>query len=151
MQQKESFIDIINDYLNSEDAFLPVCDKSVLSIQKEISKKEEPDLRVIEKLISRDPSLTAQVLRSANSAFYRGLTKVFTVRDALTRLGIGELSNIVKILMLHKNFCSGDQFSREVVDKLWKHSTGCAIGAQWIAKQCHFDKLSDEAFMGTAS
>jgi len=148
MQQKESFLDIINEHLNSENTFLPVCDKSILCIQEEISKKKEPDLRVIEELIGRDPSLTAQVLRSANSAFYKGLTEVLTIRDALIRLGTGEISNIVKLLMLHKNFSSDDLFSRKVIDQLRKHSTGCAIGAQWLARQCHFDNLSDEAFIG---
>lgn len=124
---------------------LPVFDESALRIQQEISKND-PDLNLIERLIGNDPSLTSQVLRIANSAFYKGLTKISTIRNAIIRLGAGEISNIVMLIAQRKNFHSKDPFCRNNLEKLWRHSTGCAVGARWLSKQCHFQEFSHEAF-----
>ncbi len=132
MQPKESFLDIINEHLNSEKISLPVFDRSVLLIQEEIAK-EDPDLDTIEKLIGLDPSLTAQVLRSANSDFYKGLTEVSTVKKAIIRLGTGAISNIVNLLVSDGNYCLEDSFCSGMMEKLWQHAMGCAIGTQWLA------------------
>jgi len=146
MKSGKSFIDIVNEHLASKETLLPVFDKTVLRIQQELAKKE-PDVSLIEKLIVRDPSLTSQVLRIANSAFYRGLQKVSTIRNAITRVGIREVSNIALLVTHRKSFHSKDPFFREFLGKLWRHSVGCAIGASWLAKHCGFHALSNEAFI----
>ena len=89
MNQDASFIDIVDRHLASSDANLPVFNATALRIQQEIAK-EEPDLRLIEKLIVSDQSLTAKVLSVSNSSFYRGLQQVSTVRNAIVRRDVGE-------------------------------------------------------------
>jgi len=143
MRPKESFLDIIKDHLTSDETVLPIFDTSVQLIQKEIAK-EDPDLRVIETLIGRDPALTSQVLKAANSAFYEGLTKVSALHNAIIRLGTGEL---LLILLQHDNLGFIDLFCGSLIEKLWQHSIGCAIGARWLAKQCGFDALAHEAYI----
>jgi HD-like signal output (HDOD) protein len=32
------------------------------------------------------------------------------------------------------------------MEELWHHSAGCAVGAQWIAKESHSKELAYEAF-----
>ncbi len=145
MQRKQSFLDIVNEQLNSDETVLPLFDGSALAIREEIGK-ETPDLDAIVKLIGRDLSLTVQVLRDANSAFYEGLTKVSTIRNAIIRLGTGALSNILKHLMQRKDSCTNDSYCSEMMEKLWRHSIGCAMGAKWLAEQCHLDAISGEAF-----
>jgi len=122
---------------------LPIFDTSVQRIQKEIAK-EDPDLRTIEMLIGRDPALTGQVLKAANSAFYEGLTKVSTVHNAIIRLGTGEL---LLLLLQHDDVGFIDSFCGSLIEKLWRHSMGCAIGTHWLAKQCGFDALAHEAYI----
>ena len=50
MHQDSSFIEIVDKKLASNKARLPVFNTTALRIQEEIAK-EEPDLRLIEKLI----------------------------------------------------------------------------------------------------
>ena len=145
MVSEGSFLDIIKEYLSNEEIQLPVFDQSALCIQQEMAK-QDPEIAMIEKWIENDPFLTSQVLRVANSAFYKGLSKVTTVRNAIIRLGASEISNIVMLITQRKNFYSKDPFSRDILDKLWHHSTGCAIGAQWLSKQCRFQACSHEIF-----
>ena len=84
MHQDKSFIEIVDQHLASSDARLPVFNTTALRIQQEIAK-EEPNLRLIEKLIVSDQSLTAKVLSVSNSSFYKGLQQVATVRNAIVR------------------------------------------------------------------
>lgn len=145
MRQETSFIDIVDRHLTSSNVNLPVFNATALRIQQEIAK-EEPDLRLIEKLIVSDQSLTAKVLSVSNSSFYKGLQQVSTVRNAIVRLGINEVSNIVMLVTHEHNFRSKDPFVHDIMRKLWRHSVGCAIGSNWLAKQCGLHALAHEAF-----
>ena len=147
MVQVQSFIEIVDKHLTSSDARLPVFNTTALRIQQEIAK-EEPDIRLIEKLIISDQSLTAKVLSVSNSSFYKGLQQVETVRNAIVRLGINEVSNIVMLVTHEHNFRSKDPFVHGMMRKLWQHSVGCAMGSNWLAKQCGLHALAHEAFFG---
>ena len=141
----KSFIDIVNEALEAEDTKLLVIDKVALKIQKEISQKD-PDRSVIENLIVQDQALSAQVLKVANSSFFRGLVKVATIHDAIIRLGIQEVANIVWLVTEKKKYRAADTNIQRMMNELWKHSVGCAIGAQWLARQCDFHSLANELF-----
>ncbi len=145
MNREHSFLDIIKAYLKSEKAVLPVFDATGLKIQREASK-DEPDTALIEKMITCDPSLTSQVLRIANSAFYKGLQKVSTVRNAIVRLGSREIANIAILVSQKRQFRSSDPFIGNLMQKLWRHSVGCAVSAQWIANRCGLRNKSQESF-----
>ena len=145
MSQDKSFIEIVDKHLTSSDARLPVFNATALRVQQEIAK-EEPDLRLIEKLIVSDQSLTAKVLSVSNSSFYKGLQQVSTVHNAIVRLGINEVSNIVMLITHENNFRSKDPLVHDIMRKLWRHSVGCAMGSNWLAKQCGLHALAHEAF-----
>ena len=146
MGQEKSLIEIIQGYLDSDNVKLPAFSSNALRIQKEISK-EEPDIRLIEKLIISDQALTSSVLKYSNSSFYKGFSEVSTVKQAIIRLGINEVSNIVIMINHQNNFQSKDPFVREIMHKLWRHSVGCAIGATWLSRECSLIGLSNEVFV----
>ncbi len=145
MKQDQSFLQIIKAYLTSKKAVLPVFNTTGLKIQLEAAKAD-PNTDVIEKMITCDPSLTSQVLRIANSAFYKGLQKVSTVRTAIVRLGSREIANIAILVSQKRQFRSADPFISQLMQDLWRHSVGCAISAQWIANRCGLRHKSQEAF-----
>ena len=145
MAEQESFIDIIDKQLASSNARLPVFNSTAMRVQQEIAK-EEPNIRLIEKLIVSDQSLTAKVLSVSNSSFYKGLNQVETVRNAIVRLGINEVSNIVMLVTHENNFRSKDPFVHGIMRALWRHSVGCAMGCNWLAKKCSLHGLAHEAF-----
>ncbi len=146
MQTERSLVGMIDHFVASNKVNLPVFNATALRIQKEVAK-EEPDSRLIEKLIVSDQSLTGEVLRVSNSSFYKGLTQVATVRDAIIRMGNIEVSNIVSMVALQHNFRSKNQTIHKIMGKLWRHSVGCAIGANWLARQMGFQTLAHETFI----
>ena len=145
METNDSFLEIVQAYLNSNKAVLPVFNQTGMRVQQEVSK-EDPDLRSIETLISSDQALTTQVLRTANSAFFKGLSKVNSIREAIVRLGTNEVGNIVSLCTQQVNYRSLDPFILDLMKQLWQHSVGCAIGSQWLARQLKFETIAAEAF-----
>ena len=145
MNANESFIDIIDNLITSGKVRLPVFNSTAARIQREIGK-DEPNVRIIENLIAGDQALTAKVLSISNSSFYKGLTQISTVRDAIVRLGINELSNIVMRVTHEHNFKSKIPFVNEIMRELWRHSIGCAMAAHWLTKQCGLPGIAHETF-----
>jgi HD-like signal output (HDOD) protein len=141
-----SLTGMIGKFVTTKRVKLPVFNSTALRIQREIAKME-PDIRLIEKLIVSDQSLTGEVLRVSNSSYYKGLSQVATVRDAIIRLGIKEVSNMVTLITLQHNFQSKDPAVHRIMSKLWRHSVGCAMGASWLAKQTGSQAISHETFI----
>lgn len=92
------------------------------------SASAAPDL---EKVIGRDPAVTANVLRVANSAFYGFSREVATVTDAAVLLGFEEIKRIVLAVSVFDLMSGypGGTFDREQV---WLHALACAIAADQL-------------------
>ncbi len=148
MTQEKSFIDIVNHYIESDSVTLPVFSAAASRVQQELAKKE-PDIRIIERVITADQSLSSQVLKTANSSFYKGLSEISTIRNAIIRLGIKEIQKIVLLATTRNTFQCKDKRINLVIKRLWQHSVGCAYGAVWICKRHDFDVNPSEAFFGS--
>ncbi len=144
MGRETSFIDILDYCLEQKKIAPPVFNRTGLQIQQEVMR-EEPDPRTIEQLITFDPALTSQILRIANSAFFKGLSKITTIRNAIVRLGMKEIANIALLASQKSNFTSRYRTIRAAMQSLWVHSVACAIGAQWIALNCGMRSRAQEA------
>lgn len=148
MQTDHSFLDIIADYVESDRVTLPPFDKTALRIQQEI-QKEDVQISKIEKLIIADPAMSSQILKVANSAFFRGLSKVMTIRDAIVRMGLEEITRMVLILSQKKLYETKDTFIKNYRNILWQHSLVCALTSQWVAKEAGFDEITQEVFFAS--
>jgi HD-like signal output (HDOD) protein len=145
MASAPSLIEIVQSRIIGNAVRLPVFNPTAVRIQQEI-RREEPDLRLIERLIGSDQALTAEVLRYSNSSFYKGLMQVSTVRNAIVRLGINEVSNIVMAVAHENQFRSKDPFLNSIMRKLWCHALATAMGAHWLARHCGLHGTAHEAF-----
>ena len=140
-----SLLDVINRYIAADTLSLPVFNNAAVRLQRELGKPE-PDLRVIEQVITSDQALSSQVLKIANSAFYRGLVEVGTVRAAIIRLGMREIGRIVLMAASEQHFRSRDRTIALVMKKLWQHSVGCAYGTAWLARRRDCGVEQSQAF-----
>ena len=140
-----SLLDVINRFIAADTLSLPVFNNAAVRLQMELVKPE-PDLRVIEQVITSDQALSSQVLKIANSAFYRGLVEVGTVRAAIIRLGMREIGRIVLMAASEQHFRSRDRTIALVMKKLWQHSVGCAYGTAWLARRRDCGVEQSQAF-----
>ncbi|MGD9946877.1 MAG: HDOD domain-containing protein [Desulfobulbus sp.] len=145
MSAPPSLVDVINRFIESDSLVLPVFNSTAARIQQEIAKSE-PSIQVIEKIITSDQALSTQVLKIANSAFYRGLKEVGTVRAAIMRLGVKEIEKVVLLATSKQHFTSKDKIINLVMKKLWQHAVGCAYGAVWLSRRHTYGIEQSQAF-----
>lgn len=148
MNKDLSFLDIIEKYVESDRVTLPPFDKTALRIQMEI-QKEDASISKIEKIIIADPAISSQILKLANSSFFRGLSKVMTVREAIVRLGFDEITRMAMILSQKKLYMTKDTFIKNFRNRLWHHSLVCALVSQWVAREAGYDNMTQEVFFAS--
>jgi len=96
---------------------------------------EDPNssLAEISDLILNDPALTANLLRTCNSAFYSLSRQVESVRDAISLVGLDHIVELVLVNSLSANF------KKELVGyglgekELWRHAVSSAHVAGILA------------------
>lgn len=82
--------------------------------------------------IQKDPDLTARLLRLANSAFYGFASRVSTVAEAVSLIGVQQVQELIAASSVLDRFESVDD---ELVNKdsFWRHSIAVGIAARQIA------------------
>lgn len=145
MEHDQPFVTALKSYLEAERHTLPVFNPISQRVQLELVKKE-PNFSKIEKLISADQSLSSNLINIANSALFRGVQPVHTVKGAIVRLGITEVTRIAFIDINQKIFISGDRQIDTILKKLWQHSLGCAFAAGMLSQRLDFGVMQHEAF-----
>ena len=146
MYSEEALVERLDRSFDSQKTELPLFDKTVVKIMKELAR-DEPDIKKLGRIIITDQSLTAQVLKVANSTFFRRLHRVSTVEEAILRLGINWISNIVVLLTQREKFASDDPLLREMLESLWRHSVASGMGTLWIVEHKGLTAIKPEAFI----
>ncbi len=92
-------------------------------------KKEMADSRIIARLISADVSLSAATLKTVNSPFFGISREVSSVHQAITLLGMRNVTTLVTGLMIRKAV-GGDKV---LMEKFWDKAEKLANIAAYIA------------------
>lgn len=87
--------------------------------------------------IALDPVLSANLLRLANSAYYRASRKISSVEAAVTMLGFVTVRTLVITCSLVSRFKSTPGFD---LKQFWRYSLTTAAVCQWLAKQSGEDE-----------
>lgn len=125
----------MQNIVNKYDA-LPAMPNVVMKALN-IIKTENSGLKELAKIISYDHSLTTQVLKLVNSAYY-GLPKQITsIQNAISLLGFNEIRKTVIAITLKPMLTS--RGGRD----LWEHSIISAIACEFLAKQVNIIKPED--------
>ncbi|CAK0737950.1 HDOD domain-containing protein [Gammaproteobacteria bacterium] len=99
---------------------------------------DDPQINLsdIAKVIADDTSLSARLLRIANSAMFNFPSKITTITQAITVIGTQQIRDLVlasSVISIFKGV------SCEMVDmeSFWRHSIACGIAARTIATLRH--------------
>ena len=139
--------DLVRQVIIKNKKDLPVFNKTAMKVQQKFAGRNDPDMDKIIGYIQQDQTLAADVIALANSPFYKGISKVTTIKDAATRLGTIELSNCVLQATQSVNYNSKDRFSQQYMTAMWQHSLACAAGSQWIVQRAGHGELAHQAFL----
>ena len=96
-----------------------------------------PDYSVIEvaNVIKFDPSITANILKMANSVYFGSRHKISTINDAVVHLGQQNLLRAIQTAGVSKYYKKGAPGYFDKVTDLWEHSVAVALMSQIISKK----------------
>lgn len=122
----------IRSFLASSRDILPPLPEILVKMQSAINDSKI-DARTLSQIILKDPSLTAKIMKLANSAYYRhGKNTVDTVTDAIVIMGFEAIRNVVLGLSVYNIM---NKLPRvEGYKNIWRHSLCCAVCAQRLAE-----------------
>jgi putative nucleotidyltransferase with HDIG domain len=123
----------------SDPKVLPMVAKKVLDIVGD----DQASVSEICATIQKDQTISANILKIANSAYYGLRKEVTSIRQAIIMLGLNTVRNIaftVSTKLQHKRFGIVEQL-------MWDHSVGAAIAARHIATG-RGKELEEIAFYG---
>lgn len=110
---------------------------SVGSVAAEIVRlvsDQRANVRSVAQAIARDPSLTARVLKVANSPYYGLRGEVGNLERAVGLLGLSEVGNIALSVAVISDLTNRFGASTFDWNQFWQHSSGCALIAQVLAR-----------------
>lgn len=81
--------------------------------------------------ISKDPSLTAKLVRMANSARFGLPRQVSSLDDAINMVGLNQVRTLALAACMTGSFADAPGVDRQ---EFWKESMACAGYAQWLAR-----------------
>ncbi len=95
-------------------------------------------------ILSKDPSLSATLLRLANSALYAGEGSVMDLRSAVLRLGFDAMANLSTGAAVIKNLRGGTHLDAV---RLWQHSVAVGLTAKGICILAKRHGQAETAFL----
>lgn len=110
---------------------LPALPKAACHIMAVIEDPRTTATR-LEKALAMDQTLTAKVLRIANSPFYGAARQITTVSEAIVRLGFVAIRNWTLVTAARSVFLAPG--AGMLYQKIWRQSVLSAMGSQLVAQ-----------------
>lgn len=110
---------------------LPQVASQVLSM----SSSDDVSAHALADLIHRDQAIAANVLRVANSPMYRARVPIVSLQQAISRLGLTMLRDIVVSISMRSRIFNIPGYAAEA-RALWHHAAETAVYAKEIARLC---------------
>jgi putative nucleotidyltransferase with HDIG domain len=123
-------VDRILKSINSIPAFPATGNKVAQLLNK-------PDYSVLQvaNVIKYDPSITANILKMANSAYFGPRHKISNINDAVIYLGQKNLLRAIQTAGISKYYKKGASGYYDKITDLWEHSVAVALMSQILSKK----------------
>jgi len=110
-----------------------------------MSTSDDTDVRRLAELLHRDQAIAAHVLRVANAPLYRPRVPLVSLQQAISRLGLATLREIVITVSMQSRMFNVPSYAAEA-RALWRHAVYTAAYAREIARRCR--RNVEGAFLG---
>lgn len=115
----------------TRDVAIPPCPSILTKLLRE-TRSDDADFRRVGQLIGSDVALAAAVVNTANSSYYGLRAKATSVQQALTLLGLDEVTRRVTGLLLQQAFSGA---AGPGMERYWQASMATALIAALISRE----------------
>ena len=106
--------------ISTGSIILPTMPDVVQKIQK-LFADDDYDMAQVSGLIQSDPAISAKLLKAANTALYRGNTRIETLQQAIVRMGMDVIRKQIMIYAATELFRSKSSGMQNRMQSLWKN------------------------------
>lgn len=110
----------------------------------ELSRKPTARIEDIAKVLEREPLLAGRVLKLANSALYGGTTACVTLKQALIRMGLAIVRDVVMEAAMHLTVIHAEGLNA-TLESIRRHSSAVAWVSRFVARNTSID--AENAFL----
>src|SRR5262249_46541661 len=110
-----------------------------------MSTSDDTNVRSLAELVHRDQAIAAHVLRVANSPLYRPRVPLVSLQQAISRLGLATLREIVMTVSMQSRMFNVPSYATEA-QAMWQDAVYTAAYAREIARRCR--RNVEGAFLG---
>jgi len=120
-EAQPGLIDEVRQAFYHHEVDLPSLPEVALKISHAI-QNQDADFRQIATTLQADPAIAARIVQVANSAMYSGVSRVESVQNAITRIGMQATRAIVMSVVLKNLFTPQSALVRKRMKTYYQHS-----------------------------
>ena len=110
---------------------IPACPATVNEVMFE-AQREDPSIKVLTRILSSDVGMSAMAVKLANSPIFGSAAPVRSVQQAVSRLGISNILNVVISVALRN--ASGNP-PTPLMEKFWSRASTLALATGVLARK----------------
>ena len=114
----------------------------------EVARNPESNAADLKTVVESDPSLSARVLRTMNSAAYAFRSKVTNLQQAISLLGFNQVRNLAITASVSDSFKNDTVCGTYRRSGLWRHLVSVGICARLIAARTRLSNFEDAFLAG---
>lgn len=144
MSTQNALLTILVEKINNDTLVLPTLPAIALKVRK---AADDPNINLndMADVIGQDPSLSARMVKIANSAYLGRTVKVASTTQAVTRIGLSQVKNIATALAMEQLFVSKNEVVKAYMTRKWSATVNMVGNA--MAAMTHYKKLhKDNSF-----
>ncbi|MFT6345459.1 MAG: HD-like signal output (HDOD) protein [Paraglaciecola sp.] len=118
MATENALLTILVEKINNDTLVLPTLPAIALKVR---TAADDPNinLNTMAEVVSQDPSLSARMIKISNSAYLGRSVKVISTQQAITRIGLRQMKNIVTALAMEQLFVSKNDVVKQYMSQIW--------------------------------
>ena len=128
MSTQNALLTILVEKIKNDTLVLPTLPAGALKVRK---AADDPDINLNQMgdVIGQDPSLSARMIKIANSAYMGRAVKVTSISQAVTRIGLRQIKNIATALAMEQLFVSKNELVGEYMKREWNNTVEVVANA----------------------
>lgn len=139
MSNENALLSLLVEKIQNDTLVLPSLPEIALRVRK-MAEDPNVNLNQMADIISHDPAMSARMMKIANSAFLGRTVHVNSLHQAVTRIGLRYIKNIVTAMAVEQLFVSHSSLIKELMGKVW-HDTLEAAAVALAAMQLYNSNL----------
>lgn len=135
MSTENALLTILIEKINNDTLVLPTLPAIALKVRK-AADDPNVNLNKMGDVIEQDPSLSARIIKIANSAYLGRTVKVTSVGQAVTRIGLMQIKNIATALAMEQLFVSKNDLVKSSMNEVWSKTievVACSLAAHKVS------------------